>query len=178
MFKRLSYATKNKLLIAGAILLLLLSWLFAFTKTYHAITLNKKLKQVAVEKNNLAYNPEYLKKKLTAINNILDKYSVDSTEWKNEFWLNISSLASKQSLDVIYQPENNLTITDSASNKLKQSIQFRGNYHNLIRLLDTLEKSKGLGRIVSARFVKEKKEFNDKGDEKIILTTDFQAASR
>jgi hypothetical protein len=178
MFRNLSYSYKNKLLIFGMILLLLLSWNLALKKTYEAILLNRQLSKANQEANNLSSNPEYLKRKAVALTHILNRYQVDSSEWKNGFWLNVSAVVANRGLEVIYQPEKNSLVRDSASTELKQSIQFRGEFKGLVQLLDSMERSKGLGKIVSARFEKEKRDFSETATEKIILKTDFRAIQK
>jgi len=175
---KLSYSVKNKLLLPAVIVLLLLSWNLAFKKTYDAIVLNRQLNKASTEASDLSDNPDFLKRKAEVLTLVLNRYKVDSSDWNNEFWLNVSSAAVNRGLEVIYRPEKNALKTDSVQTGLNQSIQFRGEFKGLVQLLDTLEKSKGLGKIVSIRFEKEKRDFSDDRPEKILLKTDFRAIQK
>ena len=158
MLASLSYHIKNRLLLAGAVVLALLSWNMAFRKTYDAIVFNEDLKQKVVTKSDLSINPHYLNQKHEVLNGALSAYTLDSAEWKNEFWLKVSRIASQKEVSVIYNPSVNKARSDSAGQVAKQEIAFKGDFKKLVTLLDSLEKMKGVGFISSSRFLKEKKQ--------------------
>ncbi|WP_423147913.1 hypothetical protein [Rubrolithibacter danxiaensis] len=175
MLKGLSYHVKNKLLLVTAALLLILSWIFAFSKTVDVVAQYRNLTRQHDESNDLSYNPEYLNRKKSAINTILKRYQVDSAEWKNEFWLNVSSVASNRGIAVIYSPDKISLSSDSSSNALKQKIQFLGQFKPLVALLDSLEKTPRVGKITSVSFEREKKRGYEGEKEEVILKTAFTA---
>ena len=158
MLASFSYHIKNRLLLVGAVVLVLLSWNMAFRKTYDAIVLNEDLKQKLETKSDLSINPHYLNQKHEVLNGALSAYNLDSAEWKNEFWLKVSRIASQKEVSVIYNPSVNTVRSDSAGQVAKQEIAFKGDFKKLVTLLDSLEKLKKAGFISSSRFLKEKKQ--------------------
>lgn len=172
-----SYSTRNKLLLAVTAFVLLLSWFLAFKKTVNAIVLNHHLKKMSAQNNNLSYNPEYVNRRLAQLDRILGRFEADPDDWKDQFWLKISSVADEKGVEVIYRPVNAAT-TDSTTTELRESIGFRGKFKDLVILLDTLEKTEGIGKIASAGFGKEKASGQSEEAVKIILKTDFKSISR
>lgn len=175
MLSRIPYSVKNKLLIPVGLILLLLCWNLAVKNTYRAVSLNKQLKRSTSEIQDLSGNPYFLKRKAAALTQVLSQYRVDSSDWQNEFWLKVSGIAASGGLQVIYQPDNNLSSSDTIEAALQQTIRFKGEFKELVCLLDSLEHSKGTGKLISACFEKDKTGPSGQENRLILLTTDFRA---
>jgi len=148
-----------------------LCWSFGFKNTLQAIRENQALKTKGVN-SSLAYNPGYLKKKDYVVSTLVKHYTADSAGWKDGFFLNISRIALSKDANIEYSPAKLKIEADTSSSFLSQEIKFEGCFHNLIKLLDTLEKAKGLGLIKSARFITRKSQGQIQ-DRKLFLETSF-----
>ena len=173
MLKNLDYRIKNRLLLAGALLLLILSWPLALRKTSDAIALNHQLSLKNEDKSNLSYNPAYLNQKGRVLEQLVARYTLDSAGWKNELWLKASGAASAKGLSVSYNPELLKALADTGNTDiLRQSISFGGDYRKLVALLDTLEKMECVGFVSSAKFERVKN-MNAEGGDKLHLKVVF-----
>jgi transcriptional/translational regulatory protein YebC/TACO1 len=172
MLKSLSYHLKNKLLISGVVLLAILSWNLAFRKTYNAIALNSELRNKMERKSDLSINPDYLKRKHQVLSQVLKHYTLDSTQWKNDFWLKVSRVAASKEVSITYNPSAYKAKGDSVSQIVKQEIAFKADFKKLVSLLDSLERIEGVGFITSSIFLKEKK-LNIEEAENLYLKTSF-----
>lgn len=178
MLKNLNWQTKNHLLTAGTVVLLLLCWPLAFRKTIDALSLNRKLSLLDEDKGKLSFNPEYLEQKHRVLSKLVASYTIDSAQWKNEFWLNVSRSAAGKGIAVSYTPEQaKEQDKDKDSKVIRQSILFGADYRHLVTLLDTLEKMKGVGFITSAKFDKVKG-IHTEGNDKLILKTVFSVLGK
>lgn len=157
-------------------ILSLLSWNLAFKKTFNEIERNRSLTETSSVNADLTINPDYIKRKNIALNNLLAQYKVDSSEWKNGFWLHVSAIAENKGVEVIYRPAKNQTVDTAAY--LKQAIQFKGDYKKLVLLVDSLEKTIGIGKLTSAELIKESKNNLSGSADKIVLNTDFKALKK
>jgi hypothetical protein len=173
MLKTLSYRRKNILLIIAGVLMLIGSYKLALKKTLSAIELNRELKGASNPGNEaLAYTPEYLKRKEIVLKSVLKLYKVEPDTWQDNFWTVSSQLAAAKNVNVIFNPEV-ATQTDSLIKNplvLNQTIQFEGHFSDLVRLTDTLEKSRSIGRITSLTI--SKKKINSM--ERIVMRVDFK----
>jgi hypothetical protein len=177
MLSNLSYHIKNRLLLAGAVVLTLLSWNLAFRKTYDAINLNAELNKKLDQKSDLSVNPHYLKQKHQVLNRVLKQYTLDSAEWKNDFWLNVSRVAAHKEVSINYNPSATRALSDSVSHIAKEEIAFKSDFKKLVTLLDSLERMKGAGLISSTRFQKEKK-LNISEAENLYLKASFSIVQK
>lgn len=144
----------------------LASWNFAFKNTVDAISLNRKLNFQAEDRSVIAFNPEYLNKKNKILDKVLKRYTLDSAEWRDEFWLKISRIAASKDIRGDFHPDkiNNTLSSDPASVISRQSILFEGDYTNLVGLLDSVQKTEDLGFITSAVFRKvDSRQQNERG---------------
>jgi len=151
----ISYKVRSRLLLIASGLIMLLSWPLALKKTWQEIALNKELKGKD-EGNLLSYNPNHLKEKQEILGSLLTRYTLDSAEWKNEFWMKVSGAASRSKISVNYNPDlrSSTSVPDSAL--MNQRISFVADYRDLVLLMDTLEKTQGVGFLCSASFKKVK----------------------
>jgi hypothetical protein len=172
MLKGLNYHVKNRLLGVAAVLLAVLCWNLAFKKTFDSIVLNRELNRKTDQKNDLSVNTHFLKQKQEIIRKALNQYTLDSAEWRNEFWLKVSRAAASKGVGINYNPLAQRPLSDSVSSIARQEITFRGDFKRLVTLLDSLEKAGAVGFVSSSRFRKEKK-LNIAGPENLYLNTSF-----
>ncbi|PWG78040.1 hypothetical protein DDR33_24335 [Pararcticibacter amylolyticus] len=165
---------KNRLLTAGAVVLLLLSWPLALRKTKDAIRLNHELSLKSEQATDLSYNPGYLRDKNQMLDHLVSQYRADSAGWKDELWLKASGIASARGASVAYTPGQLRVQADTSSaDILRQSISFGGDYRKLVSLLDTLEKVRETGFASSAKFETQKSRNVEESD-KLYMKVVFE----
>lgn len=155
-------------------LLLVLAWFLAFRQTFGAVALHWKLEKEMAAKNDLSYNPELVKRRAAKLHEIVSRFEVDSAEWKNEFWLKTSHLASRKGVRVIYNASPGRS-SDSVSAVLRQTIEFKGGFRDLVLLLDSIETIEHLGNINSLNMTKPVREDDGPG---ISMRLSFGAIRR
>lgn len=173
MLSRINYTQKNKWLLPIFLFGVLLCWFAAFDQTYKAITLNSKLKNEANKANDLSFNPMYLKRKQAELDLILKGYEVDES-WKDRLWIKSSSIAAKANVGVEYAISEAIDKTDSTSIGRLQSLSFYGGFLQLIRLTDSLERVKGIGRISSLQISAPKPDVVSVKSRQLELKVDFK----
>lgn len=179
MISREKLQDKSLLAILLGIFMLVAGWRFAFQKTFETISLNHHLKQQNLDNAALTYNPDYLDKKDKLLSTVLNKYTADSAEWKNSFWLNVSRMAIQKHIHVQYTPSALKLESDTTrSSILKQRIAFEGSYKNLVSLLDTLEKIEKAGFISSLSFNVKKGQRSQEEGRNLFLEVEFGVLKR
>lgn len=169
----ISYKVRNRLLLAASGLILLLSWPLALEKTWEEIALNRELKSKG-EETLLSYNPIHLKEKQEVLGSLVTRYTLDSVEWRNEFWMKVSGAASPSKVSVNYNPDQRSLAAVADSALMIQRISFAGDFSDLVLLMDTLEKAPGVGFLRSASFKKVKSR-NPEARDKLYLNLVFGA---
>ena len=174
MISRDKIQDKTLLAVLLGIFMLVAGWRFAFQKTFETISLNHRLKQQSLDNAAISFNPDYLSKKDKLLSTVINKYSADSSEWKNSFWLNVSRMAIQKRINVKYTPSAlKLNPDTTRTTVIKQHIAFEGNYKNLVSLLDTLEKTEKAGLISSLSFNAKKEQRSQDEVKKLFLEVEF-----
>ncbi|TCC97716.1 hypothetical protein [Pedobacter hiemivivus] len=173
MLSRLDHIQKNKLLLPLFVLGLLLCWFLAFDKTFEAVKLNRKLKEKSEKVNDISFNPAYVQQKLAALNLILKSYKVDE-QWNDKLWMQSSAIAAKQNVSVDFTLERPPVEVDSTSVGRSQSLYFYGGFIQLVKLVDTLERSTGIGKISALQVKAPKTDVVGDRGKKCVLRLDFR----
>jgi len=174
MFKNLSYTQKNKLLLPLAGVGLLICWFFAFGKTYQAVKLNYELAIEQQVVTDLSFNPEHTQRKLSALTVILKAYHVKEGDWSNDLWMKSSALAMKQQVGIDYTITKPLAEKDTTSLGINQTLYCYGNYVQLVKLLDTLERTNGIGRISGLQIKAPKDDANGERAAQCTMKLEFK----
>jgi hypothetical protein len=151
MLNSLNYTKKNKLLLPMAALGIVLCWFFAFSKTFEAIALNQELRQQTALSQDLSFNSQHAQQKLATLKKILKSYRVDEQEWSNTLWIQASSIAMKQKVGIDYVMAKSDLEVDSTVLGKNETLNCYGNYTQLVKLIDTLEKVPHIGKISGLR---------------------------
>lgn len=152
----------------------IMAWILAFSNTFHAFLLNRTLAEASTVSADLSFNPKYLLRKQVALNHILKGYEVDK-DWSDQLWLRCSALASSQNVGLDYTLTKPMNEMDSTKVGIVQSLYFYGNYRQLLKLMDTLEKSPGIGKISAIQVKAPKPDLQNERANKNILRIDFKA---
>ncbi|NQX41321.1 hypothetical protein SAMN05421820_107137 [Pedobacter steynii] len=176
MLPKLNYIQKNKLLLPLLGIGLLLSWFLAFSKTFDAIMLHRKLNAESAQKNDISFNPVYVQRKLEALDRILKGYLVGE-DWNDLLWMRGSEIAARQNVGIEYSATKISTETDSTTLGKAQSLKFYGNFVQLVKLIDTLERSSKIGKISALQFNAPKPDLLNEQAGKNVLRLDFKGLS-
>lgn len=173
MLNNLDPIKKNKLLLPAFVVGLLLCWFLAFSNTFETVKLNRKLKEEAEKGNDLSFNPAHVQQKLAALNLILKSYKV-STQWNDELWMRSSAIAARQNVGVGFTLDKPDADVDSTSVGKSQSLYFYGGFVQLVKLIDTLERTRGIGKISTLQVKAPKADVVGDRGEKCVLRLDFK----
>lgn len=157
MFKRLNNVRKNKLLLPVAVVAMVLCWFLAFNKTFKAVQINQQLSGQVPSAEDIAFNPAHAERKLAALGQILKSYRVNEAEWSNQLWMKASAVAIKQNVGIDYTLTKPTAGKDTTAIGVTETLHCYGNYQQLVKLIDTLERIAAIGKI-SALQVKAPKE--------------------
>jgi len=171
MFAPVSYHQKNKLLLPLAAIVLILCWFLAFGKTYDAMMIRRDLKDQASGAEDLSFNPAYSQRKLAALQKILKSYQVSRSEWGNELWMKASAIALKEKAGIEYAITP--VESDTASIGKTETIYCYGNYVQLIKLIDAIENTKGIGVIAGLQIKAPKKDVIGERASQCVLQLKF-----
>jgi len=174
MLNKLSYTRKNKLLLPLVGLGILLCWFFALSKTVEAIQLNSELKRQTDLTSDLSYHPQHTQKKLDALRGILKSYRVSRTDWSNELWMKASAMAMKQQVGIDYTKAKPVAEKDTTAIGSVETLYCYGNFLQLIKLVDTLERTPAIGKISALQIKAPKEDAIGEHAGKCILKMDFR----
>jgi len=152
MLNRISFEQKNKYLPPLALAGLLLCWLLAFSKTFEAIRLNQSLSEQASQSEDISFNPVYTQRKLKALEQILMAYQVKEEVWSNTLWMKASAAAAKQGATIDYtvsRPQER----DTTMAGTGQTLHCYGSFQQLVKVIDTLERTPGIGKLSALQFM-------------------------
>ncbi|WP_442845072.1 hypothetical protein [Leeuwenhoekiella sp. H156] len=146
--------TKNKILIVGFILSLLVCYLVAFSETLALKDEYKHLKKNQEISQNLPSQITSLKLKNREYDSILTAYQLNGTSLQNNLLGRVDRYAKLNKLEILkidephYYKEQELLITS-------YGLTLKGDFNNLLGLIYELEQHSNFGQIVSVEFNKE-----------------------
>lgn len=178
MLKQMNAVRKNKLLLPAAVVALLLCWFLAFGKTYEAIKINHELSGQIPTEEDIAFNPIHTERKLAALAQILKSYQVNETEWSNQLWMKASAVAMKQHIGIDYALTRPEAERNSTQLGLTETLTCYGDYRQLVRLIDTLEKMPQIGKISALQVKAPKEEATGERARQCILKIAFKGFNK
>lgn len=173
MFPKLNYIQRNKLLLPLLGVGILLSWFLAFSKTFDAIMLHRKLNVESVQESDISFNAVYVQRKQAALDRILKGYQVGE-EWNDLLWMKGSEIAARQNVGIEYAVAKTSGESDSTTVGRVQSLKFYGNFIQLVKLIDTLERSSKIGKISALQLKAPKVDLLNEQAGKNELRLDFK----
>lgn len=146
---------KNILLVIGFILVIIVCYILAFSKTMNLKNDYNDLKKEELLFKNTPKQLSLLMKKQRYYDSLLNKYQVNGGSIQNNLLRTINDIAGDNNLKVVrfLEPHsvenNNLTV---------KTYQFtvQGNYNNILKLIHHLEQKTKFGEIVNFNFEKKK----------------------
>jgi len=181
MLEKLSLKTKKLALGLLMLLVLYLAYLLSFKKAISAAVLNAQLNAVGAGGAEPPLAMAQLEREHSFYLAVLKGYQVRSGDRESRLWQSVSGMAITTGTAIGFSPETVTAFSDTAavdSTVLFDSFTFSGGYKNLVRLLDTLSKAKGIGRIAAAKLGRETSSTQIEGKEKLVLRLKMAAIRR
>lgn len=141
---------KKVIMYLMMLLVIYLAWVGSFQKTIAAIWLNRQLTQAQQADAEPDAGFRQLARKHTFYQQVLKGYQVRNQDRENRLWQSVSGLAIYSEVDISYDKQKVIAETDTIAimkGTVYDRFRFRGQYRRLLSLLDTIEKSKGIGRL-------------------------------
>ncbi len=181
MLEKLNPKTKKIALGLLMLLVLYLAYVLSFEKSISAVVLNTQLKAVGERGGEPPLAIAQLEREHSFYLAVLKGYQVRSEDRESRLWQSVSGMAIVTGTAIGFSPETVSSIPDTVaadSTVIFDSFTFSGGYKNLVRLLDTLSKTKGIGRIASAKLGRETASSQAEGKEKLVLRLKMAAVKR
>ncbi len=172
MLNRLDPIKKNKLLLPVFVMGILLCWFLAFSKTFEAVGLNRKLMDASEKENDISFNPSYIQQKLSALDLILKGYKVKE-DWNDHLWMQASSIAAKKNVSIDFTLDKPFAEIDSTLIGETQSLYFYSDFIQYVKLVDTLERVRGIGKISALQLKVPKDNRSGNVEKRCVLRLDF-----
>lgn len=146
---------KNIGLLIGFVLILILSYQLAITKTLEQKNEYENLKQEALLFNNAPKQLSLLKQKERYYDSLLVTYQLDGSSIQNNLLAAINDYANKNNLTVVSFLEPHM-VTKNELDIKTYDFTLEGNYNSIIGLIYTLEQKTKFGEVINLHFEKKK----------------------
>ena len=166
-FKNLSYKNRNKVIIAGFPVILVLLWFLVFQQTYGLYASNEDLKEKIVRAKHAPENLKSLKNKLLFIDRKIETYLSDSVKNRENILHLVSNFCGKENIILKDFPQGTISAESEIEIETNKIIT-EGNFRNQLLLLHNLEYVNRTGRPASVQFLKT---FDNKRKQEILNMT-------
>ena len=157
----------NYLLIAGTVLLLVICYELAFKQTIEAWSAHSQLKQQVTLGSDISLQPSYLNRKNSNLDKIIAAYTQDSVTFKNNVVNVIAALADRQKVKLTIIPSDDVLYHTPLF--IIQKLSLEGSFFDLLKLTDTLQRTRNIGIIRSASWKIKKTIGENQKSQKVIL---------
>jgi len=174
MLKQLLFK-KEYLLVAASLILVLLCYQLAFKKTIEAWQLNKSLKTQLIQSTDVSYQPEYQERKNNNLEKIIKLYKVDTVDFRSNIISVISAIAAKENVKLIEVPTQELSY--HTAHLIVQKLKLEGDYFSLIKALNLLQQTKGIGAVRATSFKETAPRSNNDMAKKLVVEVYLEIAA-
>ena len=133
-----------------ALLIIFVAYKLSFQQAISAVIVNRQLdagqEGVSYSESALAQ----LNRKNEFYLNVLKEYQIKKEDKEGRLWSSVSGIALAEDVGINFSPSAVQELpdsTDMVAGRNYQEFMFKGNYANLVKLIDTLGKTKGIGKI-------------------------------
>lgn len=149
--KTTNYRLVLKMAPVLILLMGLVCWQLAFKKTWAAYGLYRQLTAVAAPAAELGISPGYTARRTQAMEQLYNRFEIDSATWKGQLWNACATLGPGQGLQVKAFPGWE---RDSLSGRpvLRQRIELSGPYFKLLTMQRQLDTTARIGRITALSY--------------------------
>lgn len=166
--RTLDYTLLLKLALPLMVLLLLASYYLAFKKTVTVYQSYALLKTQDLGSESLSVSPMYTMARIKQVDELYDRFKVDTLTWKNSLWNHGAGLSQKYGVAInAFPPVKAMVLQDLLC--LQQRIGFNGDFASLLKLTKELSMMKYTGMIAGVKYAKKNK------DATLSLTVDLLA---
>jgi len=139
---------------ATSIVVFYVCYIFAFRQTLVAFQLNRTLSGEDKVEKGIGYSYPYLQKKDFFYRDVVNLYRLRDGDIEQRLWQAVSGVAIASKVDITLDPQ--VAIADSmvVDHISEHAFSFNGSYFALVKLLDTLHKTPGIGRISKLKIEK------------------------
>jgi hypothetical protein len=166
---------KSYLLTAGAMVLLILAYQFAFRRTLESWHLHNELQRKITASTGFASQPAYLERKNRNLDHILKGYKADTVNFRSNILENITAIALHENVQLAEVPLEDASFHNGGN--ITEKIRFEGDYFALLRTLKILQATQGVGVVRSVAIKKNTKELQNKDQEKLSMDIYFNIMS-
>lgn len=153
MWQKLNGQHRNYVLIAVGLLICYFAYQLSFRRTFEAIVLYWEL----LEEQEVIGNT-YGATSQTGVKNdfyikVLGSYGIKSEDSEGAIWESISGISQAKGVSIGFNPSSKL-LPDSLeikNNIFRRDFSFKGNYFELIALVDSISRTMGIGKVASLR---------------------------
>jgi hypothetical protein len=141
---------KEHLFILSIIVALLLGYRLAFKNTVDAWQTNQQLTAQLAQSADLSYQPDYLQRKNSNLNKVIDLYKTDTVNFRSNCINKVSIIAEKENVKL-----NEIPVSDPAFNTEKwivQKITLKGDYFALTKTINHIQGTAGIGVVRSINY--------------------------
>ena len=136
---------KEYLLIAGTLLLLLISYRLAFKNTIEAWQSHRQLQTQLDQSSDLNYQPGYLERKNNNLDQLIALYKADTTAFRSNIISTIAGIAERENVKLTDVPVQDVSF--QTGQFIIEKLDFEGNYFSLLKLANDLQSTNGIGTI-------------------------------
>ncbi|HTK21474.1 MAG TPA: hypothetical protein VL442_18270 [Mucilaginibacter sp.] len=159
---------KEYLLLTASLLMLVICYQLAFKKTIEAWHVHKKLTSKLTQSSSVNFQPGYSERKNANISRILNLYKADTISFRSNTISRISSIAEKENVKLSNVPVEDPMLHNNQH--IIQKLAFEGDYFALIKTLNELQNTPGIGMIRSIDIKSARNLFNESSSKKLTLT--------
>jgi hypothetical protein len=169
---KLTVKQKSGLFIVAMVLVAYIAYHFSFRHAIAAIQLNHQLSAEKDKEFEVADSFPQLEKQNAFYIAALKSYQVKGGERETKIWQAVSGMAVAKNVGISYLPtaQNLSDTTAFQKHKIIQQFQFKGAYNNLIKLLDTINRTKDIGKITELELTRLEEEISKQNELKLRIT--------
>ena len=145
--------TKNRILIGGFVLGLIICNQLAFSETFALKNELDRLKQEQKLAENLPQQLARLNQKKKQYNDVLQSYQISETSWQNNLLQRIDRYAKINNLVILKIEEPHVYKNQELTSKTYQ-LSLEGEFNNLLGLVYELEQQAKTGQLVNVHLIK------------------------
>jgi len=143
-WKEIDYKKRNKLLFAGAGVVLVLAWFLAFQKTYDAYRENNRLNKLIG--NDISNGTQFdFERKSRVLDSLSKVYQSDSAVWNDNFLSEASRAVNSPRIQVYFNNTNKNAMQADTSKIKSKNLTVKGDYKAIVESVAALEKINTLG---------------------------------
>jgi len=150
MLKTLNYKQRKILWAAIMLTAFYIAYSFSFKQAIGAIVTYKELTKAAHTESFSAGATLQITRKNTFYLSVLKGYKIRRNDSENYIWQSVSGMAISKDVLIGFNPDDKSVHLDTSQLTKKvliKSFMVKGNFFNITKFLDTLSRSKGIGRL-------------------------------